>query len=177
MKSLQTEKTFADLDIQQIKAKYLPTVAGFFQTQAAFQSDGFNIFKFNSWIPSTFVGLQASIPIFDGFQKRAQIAQRVILKDQVLLQENLMQQVIAMQVAQAHTQYLSAYEAYRSQEKNIELAQKIYNVTLTKYKEGVGSSLEVTDAESKLFESQALYVKNRYDLVASKNALYKAIGR
>jgi len=177
MKSLQTEKTFADLDIQQIKAKYLPTVAGFFQTQAAFQSDGFNIFKFNSWIPSTFVGLQASIPIFDGFQKRAQIAQRVILKDQVLLQENLMQQVIAMQVAQAHTQYLSAYEAYRSQEKNIELAQKIYNVTLTKYKEGVGSSLEVTDAESKLFESQALYVKNRYDLVAAKNALYKAIGR
>lgn len=177
IKALQTEKTFASLDIQQIKAKYLPTVAGFFQTQAVFQSNGFNLFNTQNWIPSTFLGLQVSVPIFDGFQKRAQIAQRVILKDQVLIQENLMQQVIAMQVAQAHTQYLSAYETYQSQQKNIALAQKIYDITLIKYKEGVGSSLEVTDAESKLFESQSIYTKNLYDLVVAKNALYKAIGR
>jgi outer membrane protein len=177
IKALQTEKTFADLDIQQIKAKYLPTVAAFLQTQAAFQSDGFNIFKTQSWIPSTYIGLQVSVPIFDGFQKRAQIAQRVILKDQVFYQEDLMQQVIAMQVAQAHTQYVSAYESYKMQQKNIELAQKIHNVTLIKYKEGVGASLEVTDAESKLFEAQAIHIKMLYDLVVAKNALYKAIGR
>lgn len=177
IKALQTEKTFADLDIQQIKAKYLPTVAAFFQTQAAFQSNGLNIFKTQSWIPSTYIGLQVSVPIFDGFQKRAQIAQRAILKEQVLYQENLMQQVIALQVAQAHTQYISAYESYKAQQKNIALAQKIYDTTIIKYKEGVGSSLEVTNAESQLFEAQALATKNLYDLVTAKNALYKALGR
>ena len=61
-------------------------------------------------------------------------------------------------------------------EKNIDLAQKIYDVTLIKYKEGIGSSLEVYQAESSLTETQGLYIGALYDLVVAKTNLDKALG-
>lgn len=176
LKLLETAKKFRELDIKQIKAKYLPSVAGFLQGQLNFQSNNLRIFKGEQWIPSAMVGIQVSIPLFDGFQKKAQIAQRVIAQQQVFHQESLLEQSIILQIINAHTQYLSALDAWQDSKKNIQLAQKIYNITLIKYKEGVGASLEVTNAESKLFETQALYLKALYDLVSAKNALHKAVG-
>lgn len=177
MRTFDTEKIFAELDIKQIKAKYLPNVVGFLQTQAAFQSNGFNVFKTNNWVTSALVGLQVNVPIFDGFQKKAQYAQRLISQQKLFKQEEQLKQVLVLQIAQAHTQYISAKEALDAQQNSIDLAQRIYDTALVKYKAGVGASLEITDAEAKLYETQALYISALYDLVTAKNALYKALGR
>ncbi len=177
MRTFVTEKIFADLDLKQTKAKYLPNVVGFLQTQASFQSNGFNVFSGNNWVTSALVGLQVNVPIFDGFQKKAQYGQRLISQQKLFKQEEQLKQVLVLQVAQAYTQYVSAQEALETQQNSIDLAQKIYDTALVKYKAGVGASLEITDAESKLYETQALFINALYDLVAAKNALYKAMGK
>lgn len=174
---LDMQNTFRELDIKQIKAKYLPSVAAFWQGNLNFQSDGLNIFKGQSWIPSSLIGVQANIPIFDGFQKKAQIAQRVIQQKQAFKQEEFAKKSIDMQLEQGRLQYISAFEALKSQRSSLQLAQKIYDVSLTKYKAGVGSSLEVTSAEGKLFETQGLYIQALYNLVNAKASLDKSLGR
>lgn len=177
MPLLQIQNTFRDLDIKQIKAKYLPSVVGFASGNLSYQGDNLNLFKSERWLPSSVLGLQASVPIFDGFQKKAQIQQRVILQKQAFKQEELFKRGVWLQIKQAQTKYLSAYESLNSQRDNIKLAEKIYNVTLEKYKAGIGSSLEIINAEAKLYETQGLYIKALYDLVAAKAALDKAVGR
>ena len=64
-----------------------------------------------------------------------------------------------------------------SRRENLELAQKVYAVTVTKYQEGIGSSLEVTDAERQLLQSQSHMVAALYDLLNAKTDLMKAAGK
>jgi outer membrane protein TolC len=62
------------------------------------------------------------------------------------------------------------------QKESLDLAQDIYNKSLLKFKEGVGSSLEVTQAETELKAAQNNYLNAIYDLVLSKVDLKTAYG-
>lgn len=176
VKLTDIQNTFRDLDIQQIKAKYLPSVAAFFSYQFAFQSNNLKLWESEQWIPSGLVGVQVNVPIFDGFQKRSQLEQRYVTQKQAFNTHSLMQESIRLEVMNAQKSYINAFSQLQSQQKNIDLAQKIYDVTLIKYKEGIGSSLEVNQAESSLTETQGLYISALYDLVVAKTNLDKALG-
>ena len=84
---------------------------------------------------------------------------------------------------QNQLEYLNALRSYNVnlgmvalQKQNLELAQEIYNKANIKYQEGVGSSLEIVQAENDLKSSQTNYLNALYDLVISKIDLKKATG-
>ena len=58
----------------------------------------------------------------------------------------------------------------------MQLAEEVYNTTRIKYKEGVGSNLEVMNAEASLKEAQTNYFSALYDAITSKVDLEKALG-
>ncbi|MNY68216.1 Outer membrane efflux protein [compost metagenome] len=64
-----------------------------------------------------------------------------------------------------------------NQQRNLTLSQEILRVTRIKYEQGVGSSLEVTNAETAVKEAQNNYITALYDLLISKVDLEKAAGR
>ena len=66
----------------------------------------------------------------------------------------MLERVIWMEVGNARIAYKSASIKVAEQERNLNLAQRIYDTTQIKYREGVGSSLEITQAEQALFQSQ-----------------------
>jgi outer membrane protein TolC len=57
------------------------------------------------------------------------------------------------------------------------LAEKVARVTKIKYGQGVGSNLEVVDAESSLKESQINYYSALYDVLVAKVDMDKAFGK
>ncbi len=175
LKALAIEKVFSDLDAKRIRVLYLPNLTAFLNGQTSFQSNDFDIFN-TKWLPAVSAGLNLNIPIFDGFQKRGQMQQKKVVQEQVLNQQEFTRQSILFEVLQAKTNYSTAFEQLQSQKNNLELADKIYQTTLIKYKEGVGSSLEVTNAETALYETQGLYIQALYDLVVAKTNLEKALG-
>jgi outer membrane protein len=64
-----------------------------------------------------------------------------------------------------------------NQKENMLLAEEIYNTARIKYKEGVGSSLEIMNAESALKEAQTNYFTALYEVIASRVDLQKALGQ
>jgi outer membrane protein TolC len=64
-----------------------------------------------------------------------------------------------------------------NQRSNMELAEEVYNTARIKYNEGVGSSLEVMDAESSLREAQTNYFTALYDAMTARVDLEKALGQ
>lgn len=175
MQLLNTGSAFRELDIRQVKSQYLPKLYGFGSLQANFQNDNFRIFS-NKWFPTSFLGLELQVPIFDGFRKKRQIAQREIDLKKINNTKELFKESISLQIINAQTSYKNALEQIQHQQETIELAQDLYDVTLFKYKEGLGSSLEVTNAESTLYETQGLYIKALYDLLIAQADLDKALG-
>jgi outer membrane protein TolC len=59
----------------------------------------------------------------------------------------------------------------------MELAQEVLRVSKIKYEQGVGSSIEVTSAETALKESQNNYINALYDLLINKVNVDRALGK
>ena len=64
-----------------------------------------------------------------------------------------------------------------AQERNMKLAQNIARVTKIKYEQGLGSNLEVVEAESSLKEAQINYYNALFDAAIAKTDLDKAFGK
>lgn len=164
----------ADLNIEVNKAGYYPSFSGFFSYQQQYQgdklSDGF-------WFPTTIVGLQANIPIYSGGLRKAQVQRAELTKQTNLLQKDQFERGVTMEIQTARINYLSARDRVDNQQENLDLANRIYDTTKIKYKEGVGSSIEITTAEQQLYQTQQAYTSALYDLLVAKFALQRAIGK
>jgi outer membrane protein TolC len=63
-----------------------------------------------------------------------------------------------------------------NQENNIELAQKVYDIAQKKYKEGLGTNIEIIQAETSLKEAKTNYYNSLYDAIISKIDFQKSLG-
>ena len=162
-----------DYNIRNYKTRYLPSLRGFAGYQYQYQG---NDFSTGFWAPTGFVGLSVNVPIYDGGFKRSQIDRATIVRNQTLLQRNTVQRLIDLEVENARTDYLSARARLDDREENLALARRIYETTQIKYREGVGSSLEVNQAEQGLYTAQTNRLRAIYDLIDARIALREALG-
>jgi outer membrane protein TolC len=174
-------RELSGLQVDLFRKPWMPTVAGFVQWQPSYQG-GFGASDsdaFNNWfyISSAVAGLSVSIPIYDGGGSKAKRERAVISAQTVDIQRGMLENALTLELDAARKQYLNAQERVANQEKNVALAQRIYDTTQTKYRAGVGSSFEITQAESGLYSAQQGLLQAQYDLLTAKVAIRKALGQ
>lgn len=155
---------------------YLPTIAFFATASAQLQSNEFDIFARRRWYPIGIIGVQVNMPIFDGLQRYHRVQQARV---GILMAENdllMMQRTIDMQQAIARVTLQNSSATLESQKANMELAQNVFDVAQKKYDQGVGSNLEVINAQTSLKEAQTNYFNALYDAVIAKVDYDKAMG-
>jgi outer membrane protein len=147
------------------------TVPGLFKTETKIPG------AYDKWYPVSFVGLSLNIPIFTGLQQtyRVQQAKMELLKTQNTVTRT--KQGIDLEIKQTALMYLNAVTTLKSQDENQKLAENVARVTKIKYEQGVGSNIEVINAESSLREAQVNYYNALYDALVTKVDLDKAYGK
>ncbi|NUO00214.1 MAG: TolC family protein [Saprospiraceae bacterium] len=173
---LQKASLLSQLNIDRFRKSYFPSVIGIasysqaLQRNKLFNSDeaGFN--------GTSLVGVQVNVPIFDGFDRRSKIQKATIERDKIGLQIKDFEQVMAFQVESARIAYRNASDRLAARQKTVDQAERIFNTTQTKWREGVGSSFEVTNAEREVYTAQANFLNAWYDLANAKVDLEKALG-
>lgn len=164
--------TLNELNIKVNRSGYLPSLRGF----ATYQQSYFgNDLSSGFWAPAAIVGLTLNVPIFDGLDKKAKIQRAQLDLEEARNQRSNLVQAINFEVENARISYLNAQERLANRQKNLDLAERIYETTQIKYREGVGSSLEVSQAEQSLYTSQSNYMQAMYDLVVARAELEKAL--
>ncbi|MGB3802044.1 MAG: TolC family protein [Lewinella sp.] len=163
-----------DLNIDLQKAAYLPTLSAVASGQYQYQGDNFTD---GFWAPIALVGLSASIPIYDFGGRSSRLERARLDKEKVVNQRDDLVRSINLEVQNARGSFNAARDRLENTRQNQELAQRIYDTTQIKYSEGVGSSIEVVQAEQQLYESQANYLNALYDTLVAKEDLYIALGR
>jgi len=88
-----------------------------------------------------------------------------------------MKNTINLQVSQARTSYINGLQSLNDQKKNMALAEEVLRVSKIKYEQGVGSSIEVTQAQTAIEQADNSYIQGLYDALVSKVDLDKAYGR
>ncbi|HYG39682.1 MAG TPA: TolC family protein [Cytophagales bacterium] len=190
---LETQHKLQRLNVKNNYVGYLPTISAFgnfgYSTQSAtfeglfstqtnplpegFEEGGIGRDK---WYAYEMVGLSLTLPIFDGFKKHHLTQQAKLEQAKV---ENNFQQLkssIDLQVNQADITLKNSIKTVNAQKENVELATEVARVTKIKYQAGVGSNLEVTEAESALREAQTNYYNALYDAIIAQIDLETALG-
>jgi len=162
-----------ELNVRLNKAAYLPTLNAFGAYQYQYQG---NDFKTGFWAPQAFVGLRLSIPIFDGLYKSALIQRARLDLERARNDKEDLARAISLEVTNARSTYIQARESLEQQQSNMDLAERIYETTQVKYQEGVGSSVELTQAEQQLYQTQSNFINALYDFLVAKIDLETALG-
>jgi outer membrane protein len=178
--TLKTQKALTTLDLKNVQAGYYPSLVAIgtlgVNSAASQFSNLTNFTERNRYAPYSFFGVNLNVPIFDGLQKRnkAQQSRFNLMKIDNGLKQ--MENFIDFEVKQANINLANAFENYGIQKRNLRLAEEVVRVSKIKYKQGVGSNLEVTNAEASLKESQTNYYTALYDFIIAKIDLDKAQG-
>jgi outer membrane protein TolC len=163
------------LDKKRYQFGYAPSLVGIFSTQRNSFGETFGDLG-KDWYEGTLWGLNLSIPIFDGFKKSAQIQQASINIKKAENDKKVLSNVIEQEVFIARTTFDRSAKQLEVQKKNLDLAQDIYNRTELKFKNGLTSSLELTNAQRDLETARASYLNTMYDYFVAQLDLRKALG-
>ena len=176
VRSLETAIKLQDMDIKRYYHSYLPSLTGFINYGQTLQRNNLFDEDDNDWFPRSIVGVNLAIPIFDGFDKKAKIQRAKISRENTLIQKSLFERSVELDVNRHYLSYLNAKEQVISTKENLDLAENIYEITKIKFREGVGSSIEVTQAESEWYRSQTNYSAALFELITTYNDLQTALG-
>lgn len=179
---LQSQIKLNDLDVKRLKWGYLPTIAAYGAYQYNAQRQEFNFLDFDNadpskkWFKIALIGATLNLNIFDGLQRHYKIQQAKItsLKTQNTLKT--LEQAAELEATSASISYSNAYSTMLLQKKNRELANHVYEVAQKKYAQGIGSNIELLNAETSLKEAEINYYNAVYDMLVSKIDYQKATG-
>lgn len=163
------------LDLKRYKSEYLPSLVAFGNSSLQYQNNSFGDLYDRSF-PTTVVGIQLNVPIFNGGQRLQKVkqAQYTVLKSNNDLKQA--KNAINLDIKNSITTYTNSVTSLESQQKNLDLANEVLRVTKIKYEQGVGSSIEVTQAQTSLKEAENNYINALYDALISKVDTEKATG-
>ncbi|WNH07756.1 TolC family protein [Thalassobellus suaedae] len=169
LKQLEIDIEVKKNQIKLAKSAFFPTLdaVGAYNYQA--QEDGFHFSDYR-WINTSFVGLKLQFSIFNGNITKNKLQQAKIAKDISEEQKEHTTEATKMQLQVLLSQLEFAKQKTEVQKENMNLTEEALRLTKKRYQLGVGTFLEVNNAElsytqARLFWLQAIsdYKSAYYD--------------
>ncbi len=168
-KMADTQERLDALSVRREKSAYLPSVSAFYQYQDKTNKATFD-FTFNN-----IIGVNASIPLFSSFQRNARVRQAEITLEKSKNNKRQLAKNLQLNVEQARTDYRNAWEKYRAQRENVDLAKKIFRRTGIKFREGMASSMDLTQAHNQYLDSNSAWTSSILELLNTRTRLEKVL--
>lgn len=173
---LNTNIKLNDYDIRSTKAEYWPKLY-------AFGGYGFNTGGqqlsglYGNGGDFGNIGLTLSLNVFDGFARQKIIEQKKLKGQQLLNTRIDLERQISIEQEQSRIVYETNMATLNLQEKNMGVAEKVYTNTQVKFRNGVGSSVEVTTSSQDFATAANEFYNSLYEVLIAKLSFEKANGR
>lgn len=172
---IEAQRLGAKLQLQNQRNTFYPNLSGFLRhTESNFGNDQFNAFQFDRyWVPGTALGLSLKWNLFQGMGRTARIQQARIDLDRVDVAIKTTNSNLELQYDQNKSNFEFALDNYNTQKRNMELSQRIRDKTRIKYREGISTSLDLTQTENQYSQAQGAFFQAVLDLLNAKEELAK----
>lgn len=177
IKTLNYAKELQEYDVKRNQLGYLPTVSAIGNYSVNALGPKFFTSNTTTWINSSYVGLNVSLPIFDGFQRKYKTLQAKLNVEKVNNTITNVKQAIDFEQVITKESLKNALLNLDIQERNMQLAQRVYNTTKLKFEEGLGSSFEVLQADTDYQTAQSNYFNALYNATVAKISYQSALGK
>lgn len=174
-RQLQTQQRLQEANIKYYKAGFIPNISAFGNYNTAFLNNDFAK-TYNNGFANSNIGIQLSLPIFQGNKRIYQIRQAELQSKRVQWDLTLLQSRVNTQYAQALALYKANLASFASLKENRLLAEDVYQTLTLQYQSGIKTYLDVIIAESDLRTTQLNYYNALFQLMQSKLDVQKALG-
>lgn len=161
----------AEQSVKQAKAGYLPTVSANVNRRHA-DSDGYFGSDDKSWA----IGATATWSLWNGGQTQNQIKVAEANLEKAKEANLAVVDSVNLAVQQAYLNLRSAEQTIASTQTAVEQGQENFRIATLRYRAGVGTNLDVLDAETTLTTARNNYVQALYNYNVSIAALEQATG-
>jgi outer membrane protein len=170
LKRLAALENSADAALKTAKSGYLPVLSGVASVGYADKDfpPGSNVWG---------VGLNLTLPLFSGFATVEQVKEAVALRSAVQAQQQNQRLQIVKEVESAWLAVEEASARMVSTQKESAAADESRTLAEGRYLEGVGSIIEVTDAQSQSLDANTAQIQANYDYETALAQLDRAAGR
>jgi outer membrane protein TolC len=174
LKSFDAQRRAADQSIAVARRSHLPSLTfdAFYGRRNESNEKG-NTFPLQ---PTWAVGLNFNIPIFDGFKTTNRVEETLHNYYNIKAQEEDRRQQIALDVETFYLRVVETQERIKANESAARAAKENLDLALGRYQVGIGSIIEVTDAETIYTEAQSTYVRTVYEYKIADAQLARAMG-
>ena len=169
---IEGQEQISSLMLKTQKASVLPTLAGFYTYGTNGMGDAVSSLR---WFPNSMVGLQMAIPIFASGQRYSSIRKARINLEKVQTTKDMMVDQLLLQEKQLRYNLVNANLQYKSQKDNIDVSKRVYASMENKFKQGMASSLELTQSNSLYLQAENNYITSLMNLLQTKLALDKLL--
>ena len=174
---LNIAKKLNEFNVKRYELSKIPTLSLSASFAKNAQRNEFDFLEKKDWFTNTSVSMKLAIPIFSGFARDARISRTKLELQQVVNQIEQTKITIDNEITQYKLNYQQSLESLHNQKANMQLAENVYNQTNKKLQQGVGSNLEVTNAQADLIAAQNNYMNSLYSFLVAKVDLLKSLGK
>jgi len=164
---LESQKEINSLNQKMIKSGYLPSLSFTGQyTNQGLRQDFKNYFQSNpenNWFGSSYIGLNLSIPVFDGMEKRSKSRQAKLDVQKTEITLDNTKKRFSVNYQNSLNNYQNQKNNVQRQKQNITLAENVYKETALKYREGLSTMSDLLQDEMALNNAQANYLNALYN--------------
>ncbi len=175
---VQQQKWLLELSKNGVKvaqAQRLPSLSLFGSYQLQAQADDMKVSNYE-WPTTTFVGLQVSVPLFNGNRVNAKSTQAHLRLQQSAAALQDLEEKASIEVLTIQVGLQGAKDRADMHERTMHSAQLNYDMVEQRYHEGLSSRLELSDAELALSQARMNVLKSVYEVNITQLELKKAIG-
>jgi len=175
---LNTVVELQKLDLKRYKLQYVPTISAYWNFSGNALRQGGDFLNFNEpWFKTSVAGINMNVPIFDGLQKNYKIKQARLSLDKTNNNKENLERVIDFQREASVNILKNSLSTLDVQERNLQLAERVFNTTKKKYEQGLGSSFEILQSDQEFQTAQSNYFQALYDAVTAKIGYYRSLGK
>lgn len=168
---LETGVKLQKLSWDREKTTFLPSVAGFYRHYEQLQAASFN------FQPKDVAGINVTVPIFSSGMRRAKVQQAKLNFEKMKVTQQQAVEGLNLQYQNTFNEFQTAYASFVTNKKNMELAKKIFDQTMIKFKEGVGSTMDLNTSQNQYLTTQRDYFTALNNLLSAKVKLDKLLSK
>ncbi len=179
VRQLRSQILLNEAQVQVERADFFPTLSVFSNYNVTAQQDGSPAFfgrSSNQRTTSAVAGLRVEVPIFRGLSRDARVQQAKAAVRQTETRLERLQRQAANELHTLMDDVREAHQRAQSQTRAVGQAERGFEIASAEYRAGVGSQLQITDAEVALRESEFNYAQAVYDYLVARARLDAAIG-
>jgi len=152
------------------KGEFYPSVSA--NANYNFAGEELSGMQRNWWL-----GFTLSIPVFKGFSTKARVTGEELALKGLEKDFEALKQQIGQEVWSAYLAVKESLEKIETSAKGLESAQENLSLTEGEYKEGIGSIIQLTDAQTTFVTSEQNYIRSVADYKIAYAELERTIGK